>query len=251
MLDDILCKRAEEACLNAWPAIKEVFYGDWLIRFAAGQTRRTNSVNVIGPGRFAVDTKIVHCEQIYRACGQPAYFRILPMRDGDLDSRLAERGYSKEGETLTLFMDFAQVPPAVPDQAVELHEELPTREWRQAHIRLSGRTQAEGFVLHDILNLLALPAAFAAVRDETGAIASVAFGAIHAGMVCLQWVVTAEAARRRGYSRATILALLGWAARAGASGACLQVVAENFPAIHLYSAIGFDRELYRYHYRVA
>jgi GNAT superfamily N-acetyltransferase len=251
MVDDIICQWAEAACLNAWPAIEEVFYDDWLIRFAAGQTRRTNSVNVIGPGRFAVDTKIVHCEQIYRACGQPAYFRILPMRDGDLDSRLAERGYSKEGETLTLFMDFAQVPPAVPDQAVELHEELPTREWRQAHIRLSGRTRAEGFVLHDILNLLALPAAFAAVRNETGAIASVAFGAIHAGMVCLQWVVTAEAARRRGYSRATILALLGWAARAGASGACLQVVAENFPAINLYSAIGFDRELYRYHYRVA
>ena len=31
---------------------------------------------------------------------------------------------------------------------------------------------------------------------------------------------------------------------------CLQVVADNTPAVALYESMGFDREVYRYHYRV-
>ncbi|WP_246757367.1 hypothetical protein [Methylobacterium sp. OT2] len=40
------------------------------------------------------------------------------------------------------------------------------------------------------------------------------------------------------------------AAGEGARAACLQVVAANTPARALYRALGFERELYRYHYRV-
>ncbi|HEY5338273.1 MAG TPA: hypothetical protein VIJ85_08735, partial [Rhizomicrobium sp.] len=61
---DRLSACVEEACLNAWPALKEIFYDGWLIRLAEGQTRRTNSVNVIGPGRAAMEDKIAYCERI-------------------------------------------------------------------------------------------------------------------------------------------------------------------------------------------
>jgi ribosomal protein S18 acetylase RimI-like enzyme len=63
-------------------------------------------------------------------------------------------------------------------------------------------------------------------------------------------VATDATVRRRGYSRACVAAILGWAMREeSAIGACLQVVAANGPAIALYEELGFDRELYRYHYR--
>ena len=69
-------------------------------------------------------------------------------------------------------------------------------------------------------------------------------------MMCLNWVVTDPEQRRRGLSRAVLCHLLARGQEAGATGACLQVVASNEPAIALYESLGFSCELYRYHYRV-
>ena len=45
-------------------------------------------------------------------------------------------------------------------------------------------------------------------------------------------------------------AVLRWAAeRQEATGACLQVLADNLPALALYRRFGFTTELSRYHYR--
>ena len=73
---DRLSASVEEACLNAWPALKEILYDGWLIRLANGETRRTNSVNVIGHGVYGADEKIAYCERIYREHGQATCFRI-------------------------------------------------------------------------------------------------------------------------------------------------------------------------------
>ena len=56
-----------------------------------------------------------------------------------------------------------------------------------------------------------MPAVFAAVRDERGAISSIAKGAVHDGIVCLNLVATRSAQLRRGYSRACVSAILRWA----------------------------------------
>jgi ribosomal protein S18 acetylase RimI-like enzyme len=62
--------------------------------------------------------------------------------------------------------------------------------------------------------------------------------------------VTDPAFRRQGLARKAVLAVLAWAySRCGATGACLSVVADNAPAVALYEALGFSREVYRYHYR--
>ena len=89
---DRLSATAEEACFNAWPALKEIFYDGWLIRLANGETRRTNSVNVIGPGSRAMEEKIAHCERIYAAHNQSAYFRIRSCDDPVLEDVLEQRG---------------------------------------------------------------------------------------------------------------------------------------------------------------
>jgi ribosomal protein S18 acetylase RimI-like enzyme len=244
--------QVEETCMNAWPALKEIFYDGWLIRLANGQTRRTNSVNVIGKSVRALGEKIAYCEDIYRAHGQPPYFRVLSTGAKELDLALAARGYAKEDETSTLYMNFHKHSP--PDQeddfAFDIHERRPSPEWLDAHRRLSRRSLEGARALHAVLDNLAIPAMFGEARDEEGEIASVAFGAVHERMMCLQWVVTEPGHRRRGLSRITLSALLRRGQQMGATGACLQVVAANLPAIRLYESLGFSCELYRYHYRV-
>lgn len=244
--------QVEETCMNAWPARKEIFYDGWLIRLADGMTRRTNSVNVIGQGRRALREKIAYCEDIYRAHGRSSYFRVLSTGPRELDLALDLRGYAREDETCTLFMNFGRHQPPEPDDAVglDIYEGRPPSRWLQAHRRLSRRSPEEAAALHSVLDDIAIPALFGQALDEDGEIASVAFGAIHERMMCLQWVVTEPGQRRRGLSRATLSALLRRGQQMGATGACLQVVAANLSAIRLYESLGFTCELYRYHYRV-
>ena len=245
-----LAANAEEACFNAWPALKEIFYDGWLIRLANGETRRTNSVNVIGAGSRRVDKKIAHCEQIYAAHGQPTYFRIRTFDDPALEDVLEARGYRAEDDTRTLYMDFAATPPETSPRAIDIREGLPTDEWLAAHERFSGRSPRKDDMRRALIGLVALPIAFAAARDDNGKIVSVAYAALHDKLVSLQWVATDPMRRREGLSRATLNDLLMWAEKRGAEGACLQVVANNRPAIALYDSMGFSRELYSYHYRV-
>lgn len=248
----ILKAQVEETCMNAWPALKEVHYDGWLIRLANGATRRTNSVNVVGPGRRPLPEKIAYCEAIYRAHGQPSYFRLLSDCDPALEKALDARGYRAEDETLTLYMNFRKHRPKAPDPAIltDVREGRPTSAWLEAHRVHSRRTPEEAGALHTVLASLAVPALFAEARGTDGHIASVAFCGIHQNIACVQWVVTDPEQRRMGLSHAALCALLSRARDAGAKGACLQVLAANTPAIALYERLGFACELYRYHYRV-
>lgn len=247
---DRLSASVEDACLNAWPALKEIFYDGWLIRLSEGHTRRTNSVNVIGEGGYALDDKIAYCRAIYSAHGLPTHFRLRSNDHSGLDATLAAHGFRAEDVTRTLYMDFATTPPQsqrVPEVEVMLGQ--PTHAWLAAHQHFCGQPHAPNNIRKRLLDLVALPTAFACMRKD-GEIASVAYGAVHDRLVSLQWVATNPKLRRKGLSRATVLSLLCWARDQGAQGACLQVVADNLPAVRLYEAMGFDRELYRYHYRV-
>jgi ribosomal protein S18 acetylase RimI-like enzyme len=241
---------AEEAGLNAWPALQEIHYDGWLIRLGEGGTRRTNSVNVIGPGIRALDDKIAHCEKIYAAHRKPSYFRIRSNTPPDLEQALEHRGYRPEADTLTIFMDFDRTPPpqAVSSKVELLHQ--PSDEWLDAHTALSGLAAEEGAVLNKMAKKIAVPAAFGAMRGASGEIVSLAYSAVHDGLATLNWVVTGPEFRRQGLSRTVLAELLRWSQMQGAKGCCLQVLSDNHSAIALYQSFGFTAELYRYHYRV-
>ncbi len=240
-----LAWRVEETCLNAWPALRQVLFGGWVLRFGGGLTRRANSANPLDDRRIDADKLVAGCEALYRHRRQPTIFRLPSLIDRALDALLAEMGYGLEGLSLVLHGDIGAVP-AVRDPEVRLMPR-PNSQWFAAMAALQRHTEKQAGLYRRIVAHLAVPAAFAALSDDRGIVA-LAYGAIHDGQICYESVVTDPSRQRRGYARRIIATLAAWAADQGASGACLEVEAANAPARALYDALGFT-ELYRYHYR--
>jgi ribosomal protein S18 acetylase RimI-like enzyme len=236
--------RVEEACMNAWPASRQLLLGGWLLRASGGEVRRANSVNPLRGGPRDPAKVLAAAESVYAALEQPTIFRAPDIAEG-MAERLVELGYLAESETATLHCDLSGKPDGS-QGAAELTPK-PSPEWLQARAALSA-VDAEGSQLYATMLAGILPAkAFAAVRHE-GEIAALAYAVVHDGLAVIESVVTAPQWRQRGYGRRAVGGLLDWARSAGAEGACLQVVADNAPALALYRTLGFERELYRYRY---
>ena len=58
--------RVEETCLNAWPALRQVWFDGWVLRFSDGLTRRANSANPLQADYDRIDALIPACEALYR-----------------------------------------------------------------------------------------------------------------------------------------------------------------------------------------
>src|SRR5437763_4235780 len=108
------------------------------------------------------------------------------------------------------------------------------------------RTEARA-AYRRIVRAVAVPAVLAALRID-GRIAALAYGAVTDRLLCYESVVTDPRRRRQGLARRIVAALAAWASEQGAEGACLQVVADNTPALALYEAFGLTTELYTYRY---
>jgi GNAT superfamily N-acetyltransferase len=256
MTRERLSWRIEEACWNAFPSLRQVVLGDWLLRFGGGLTRRANSVNMLKaqPGDFAA--AIAAGESLYHAHGLPVIFRVPSIVDPEIDRALASRSYPSEGESCVLYGAIAGLNlhaldagsgAGPPDPAVRLWPS-PRAEWLRAMARLQGQTPAQSRVYRRIVGAIALPARFALLALD-GAPAALAYGAIHDGLLVYESVVTDPARRRQGLAHRVIASLAGWARDSGATGACLEVEAANAPALTLYARFGLGCELYRYHYR--
>ena len=235
--------RVEEACLNAWPALREVLLDGWVLRFSEGLTRRANSANPLRP---VSRVNLRACEGLFRRLGLPTIFRVLSLIDPLVDERLAEAGYTGEGESCALYAPIEDIA-GVRDPDVTLLEQ-PTAEWFGAMAALQNHSSEQAATYRRIVGRLAIPAAFAALSGGEGAVA-LAYGALHNGLLCYESVITDSRWRRQGSGRRIVNALAAWARDEGAVGACLEVEAHNAPARALYDAIGLKRELYRYHYR--
>ncbi|HEU0156439.1 MAG TPA: GNAT family N-acetyltransferase [Stellaceae bacterium] len=248
MADDDLCWRVEEACLNAWPALRQILLDGWVLRFGRGLTRRANSANPLRGKRRAVEALIADCEALYCRQQQPAIFRLPSLTGLDYEARLAAAGYTGEGESCVLYGDIDAMT-ARADPEVRLMAR-PSRDWFTGMARLQNHSVEQARTYRRIVGAVALPAAFAVLETE-GEVAALAYGAIHDRLLCYESVVADTRRRRRGFARRVVTALAAWGRSQNAVGACLEVEATNAPALALYDAVGLKSELYRYHYRRA
>ncbi len=243
--DADLAWRVEEACLNAWPSKRQILLDGYLLRAAGGRSKRQNSVNPMRRSG-APEPAITAACAIYGALGQRSIFRI-PTIAPQMDPVLARADYAVVDETCTLYRALDNVP-AEPDPAVAVVP-APGADWLALRDAVNRADAAAAQVFRDTVAALMLPRAFAATSEADG-IGAIAFGVLDRALLVIESVATPEPLRGRGHARRAVGALLRWSRAQGAEAACLQVVAANTPARALYRGLGFERELYRYHYRV-
>ena len=241
-----LAWRVEETCLNAWPALRQVLLDGWVLRFSEGLTRRANSVNPLRGRREAGVGLIAASEVLYQRRQLPTIFRLPSIIDPDLDERLDEAGYSREGESCVRYGELTAVE-AASDPDVQLLTR-PTREWFAAMAALQNHNPEQRRTYRRIVGSLAIPAAFAALAID-GEFVALAYGAVHDRLLCYESIITNPRRQRRGYARRVIASLAAWAKDQGAEGACLEVEAHNAAALALYDLVGLKTELHPYHYR--
>lgn len=248
MSDRSLDWRIEEACHNAWPAVRQIWHGDWLLRFAPGVSRRANSANPLCAEAGDVDGLIAEGAGLFRSQGVPLLVRVLTLLDPAVERRLDRLGFTAEGESLVLYGDIGAAARRR-DAAVDILP-APTPEWLAAMSAIRDHSPEQSAIYRRIVESIAVPAAFLGLRAE-GQLAALAFGVLHDGLLCCESVITGAEHRGRGYSRRLMAAMFDWAEAQGAKGVCLQVEAANVPAVALYRGLGLATERFRYHYRRA
>ncbi len=245
-MDDDLNWRVEEACRNAWPSSRELIYRGWIMRFSGGTIRRTNSVNPLRGHREKPKGVTELAETLYRSLGRTPIFRVPQIAD-DLDQSLTAQGYRFEGLSAVRLCELATHTAAMSDDVI-VETEM-SDNWHSASSRIGASSEFDHAIFRDMIATIVIPKAFTSIEAD-GRIVAKAYGAIHDGLLVLESVATDQDYRQRGYSRKVVSALMTWAKTRGVEAACLQVVADNIPALALYNALGFNRELYRYHYRI-
>ncbi|SDM43902.1 Acetyltransferase (GNAT) family protein [Methylobacterium phyllostachyos] len=240
-----LAWQVEEACLNAWPSPRQILLDGYLLRAAGGVSKRQNSVNPMR-GSGPPEPAITAARAVYARLGQRPIFRI-PAIASQMEPLLGRDDYTVVDETCTLYRPIDDLT-AAPDPSVQIST-APDAPWLALRDAINRADAAAAQVFRDTVAALMLPRAFATAHIE-GGIGAIAFGVLDRELLVIESVATPGPLRGRGHARRAVGALLRWSRTQGARAACLQVVAANTPARALYRGLGFERELYRYHYRV-
>ncbi|WP_341209414.1 GNAT family N-acetyltransferase [uncultured Sphingomonas sp.] len=178
---------------------------------------------------------------VYDCDGQPTIVRVTDLIPTSSATR-DDAGFSApEGHTRTLLR---RLPPGERFPSAAIVTTAPDTAWVAARRRLAGHIESPAAVAAR----LSIPAAYARF-DEGGTVRAIGYAAIHDRIAVLEAIATDPVARRRGFARTVIGALLDWAVVQGAGHAALQVEEANVAARALYARMGFATDLYGYHYR--
>lgn len=239
----------EEYSLRAWPALETETYDGWLLRFANGYTRRANTAQPIYGSTLDLDTKIAYCEAFYQQRGLPCGFKLTPAAyPPELDAELERRGYKRQADTRVMTVDLASLSlPDMTGVTVEVSDQ-PGDDWIENFCQFNNVAAQYRPTMPLLLAKIEPRCYFAAVcaSDE---VVAVGLGVRDGQYVGLFDIVVREDARRRGFGRALVSDLLRRARSDGATIGYLQVMANNAPAIQLYTQLGFS-DVYPYWYRI-
>jgi GNAT superfamily N-acetyltransferase len=234
----------EYASYMSWPALEQVDRDGWILRFAGGYTKRANSVNVLSVEGENILQRIVRCEEEYSERNLPCVFRLLSFNDNTpIETILDQRNYSMGDHSLVMVQDIRN--KVFPSFKFRLFS---PEDWLPIYCRLNGRDAADQPIHIKMIRSIQYPVLYAVLSENNEAV-SCALGVVCHGYFGLFDMVTHPDYRNRSYGTKLIIGMLSWAKQQGASIAYLQVVAENRPAVGLYSKLGYQPG-YEYHYRI-
>jgi N-acetylglutamate synthase len=245
--DSELARRIERGHAETWPAIETWDYDGWQLRFARGYTRRANSITPLERGTRPLETKIAACEAAYEARHIAPVFRLPSTADiGEIDGTLERRGCAKADKTSIRVMGLGDPLPPRGDE-INVARRL-TGEWLNHQAAWNGLDADRRAAFAAIAGGIRRPVAFALLWSGSTAVAA-GLAVRQDELLCLHSIITAPEQRGRGFGGAVTRGLLRWGQTHGSTLAWLQVVKRNASALGLYKALGFSREIYRYHYR--
>ena len=241
-------RRVEEASLNAWPALEQILFDGWILRFSQGYTKRANSINPLYPSLdLDIEGKIDACERLYASHELPAIFRLTPFASPPgLDRVLERRGYRLIDLTLVLYLDLTSWERQ-PVHSAELQEEG-LDGWLDIFCRFRGSPPNAHQTHRAILQALPSGRVLHSLLVE-GRVVACGLGVLEGDYFGLFDLITDPQSRRQGHGTQLVSSMLAWARSKGARHAYLQVMITNAPARRLYTKFGFQ-EAYRYWYRV-
>jgi len=224
----------------AWPAPYSQDMGGWLLRHAAGVTKRANSVLPAGEPPLPLEAAIERVEGAYGDLGLPPAFQLsAASRPSGLDEALAARGYDVVDPTLAMAAELDG--PGARDGVMITTR--PSAEWKDVWWSVDGRGGAEELAMAERI-LTGVPAGYAVLDGM-----AVGRGVPQGEWLGIYAMAVRPEARRRGLARQVLRALTAWGYEQGCRRAYLVVVEANAAARTLYESSGF-RNAGGYHYRV-
>lgn len=243
-------QQLEQRGFNAWPAPRSALMGDWLLRSAAGYTKRANSANAMHPGAALTPPLLQQIEDHYARQQLPCIFRLSPLADVGADALLQARGYRLVDPSL-LMQRATQDGDAhwqpTGGAALEMSSQLPDA-WLDGYCAASVHPAEQQPAHRAILAAIGMRCAYASLV-RGGQVLAWGMAVCERDAVGLYEVLVHPAQRGQGLGRQLTRGLLQWAARAGATHTDLQVAGGNARARQLYASLGFA-PVYGYHYRV-
>lgn len=242
-----MIQKIEEISLNAWPALETIQYDGWIIRYANGVTKRSNSVNAIYESKLDLAEKIDFCEKFYRSKAIPVCFKITKIAQPfGLDDELDARGYAHKFDVLIQTMDISKLTGDI-DKNIHLLADTNDL-WLDHYIKMNGSKPTDKPVYKQIIDNIQFPKClFTLTLNEF--VIGCGLGVVEDKFIGLFDIVIDPQYRNQGFGKLLVENILKWGKSKGADTAYLQVLADNAPAIRLYEKVGF-KEAYRYWYRI-
>ena len=238
----------EELSLNSWPSVQTLMYDGWVLRFANGFTKRSNSVSPLYGSSLDIEEKIRFCERSFRNKGQTPVFKITPaVFPGNLDKILENKGYIIDSPTSVQTLELNSFAMS-PSQKARLSGKY-SEKWLKGFCSLSLITGLYNHIKAILINIVPDVCYASLPATETGNIVSYGLGVLQGTYLALYDIVTDRDYRNRGFGREIVLNMLKWGKTRGAKTAYLHVMHDNAPALKLYSNLGF-KEIYSYWYRI-
>jgi GNAT superfamily N-acetyltransferase len=225
-----------------WPAFETERMGGWRLRAAGGFTRRANSALALAEPELPLAQALDRTADWYAARGLVPYVQVA--HGTALDESIAAHGWTAEARTLVRTAALAPLADLPGAERVHVSREL-TGPWLARYHRTCAATDAARAVLS------AGPAVwFATVPGPAGTDTPAAIGRV---ATAGRWAMFAAlevdpAHRRQGLATAVMSALARSALADGATGAFLQVEADNARAGALYDRLAFTTTP-SHHYR--
>jgi len=243
-----MIQKLEELSLNSWPSLQTLLYDGWVIRFANGLTKRSNSISPIYHSAIEIDEKIRFCEKLYQEKGLDSVFKITSaVFPENLDKILDSKNYKIDSPTSVQTLQLKDFS-INPEQKATFSENV-TEQWLNRFCSSSGIEKHKS-LLKKILTHIVPLSCFASLTngiDEKPV--ALGLGVLQDKYLALYDIVTAKQFRKQGYGRDIVLNLLNWGKSRGAEISYLHVMHNNEPALKLYAKMGFE-EVYSYWYRI-